>query len=77
MVILFVAVQSFLGPKYDRTFWTGIGEHVWEMFAFNVLHDVFFCFVGLYAIAESTTKCSIHVVHKILIKILTTCDLTS
>ena len=76
MISLFVAVQSFLGSKYDRTLGTVIGKHVWEMFALNVLHDVLFCFVGLYNIAESTTKCSIHVVHKILIKILTTCDLT-
>ena len=76
MVILFVAVQSFLGSKYDRTFGTRIGEHVWEMFAFNVLHDVPF-YLGLCSIAESTTECSIHVVHKILIKILMTCDLTS
>ena len=76
MVSLFVAIQGLLSSKHNITLGTGIAEHVGEMFALNVLEDILFCFVGLYSIAESTTKCSIHVVHKILIKILTTCDLT-
>ena len=76
MMILFVAVQSFLSSKHNRTLGAGIGEHVWKMFALNVLKNIPPGRLWLCATAESTNECSVHVVHKILIQILTTGDLT-
>ena len=71
-----MTVQSFLSSKHNRTLGTGIGEHVWEMFALNVLKNIPPGCLWLCATAESTNECSVHVVHKILIQILTTGDLT-
>ena len=63
MVSLFMAIQSFLCSKHNITLGAGIREHVREMFALNVLQNILFRLVGLYGIAESTTKCPIHDVH--------------
>ena len=71
-----MTVQSLLSSKHNRTLGTGIGEHVWEMFALNVLENIPPGCLRLCATAESTNECSVHVVHKILIQILTTGDLT-
>lgn len=76
MVSLFMAIQGFLSSKHNITLRAGIGKNVRKMLALNVLQNILFRLVGLYSIAESTTKCPILDVHQILIKILRTCNLT-
>lgn len=63
MMTLFVTIQSFLSSQNNSALWAGIGEHVREMLALNMLQNIRWCFLWLRGIAESTTECPIHIVH--------------